>query len=495
MMPVTPTATRSVPLLNEQIQRQTYQPSDEESSAFTQSIIEIRNSESFSSEKNELALRSKDRITRFLRKAIAVQSYGSMFSRGINFKKLGYDLPVADGKYDFSVMDHLEKLSQHYLKSIKEKVSNLTQNERHLLSQVINTRVLFRHQSNSYLAEEGTLNIFSNQKLAKTGIASGQNTYSFDTKYLSNHDFVFFGLEFSYNKYLSPLNKTHNGADFGANVYLLEEKFPYGYLTLTDHFDNKVLQGYFQEHRKFNSQFPRACYEVGRFIHGEKGQEDVPIFSVKDMKLALGLYLIDFIRHSTDPEFKQFALSGKLDGFDFDHLMNFIFSPEFHVPRMVSTTDYKEIQSRMITITEAVRASNFQRLSFAITNKATACKAMGEAIVSNKKDVVNYLFERWDFQQADIIDMRISYNPFMKFIFMDVNYLLSNNDTDVDILKLFLEKELIDVNKSFESFYEGMTMMDNALSTNNVAVTKMLKAHGALTSDELKLNQHQTQGQ
>ncbi|SFN55866.1 OspC protein [Izhakiella capsodis] len=113
------------------------------------------------------------------------------------------------------------------------------------------------------------------------------------------------------------------------------------------------------EHKEFIAQFSEVRNEIYRRVHGDKGTKDTPIFNSKDMKLALGLHLIDFLRNSNDTEFKRFAMNKELDDKNLDKILNFVFQPEFHVPRMVSTYIFKEVKLREISARDAVKASNF----------------------------------------------------------------------------------------------------------------------------------------
>ncbi|HFR6404754.1 TPA: T3SS effector OspC family protein, partial [Shigella flexneri] len=69
------------------------------------------------------------------------------------------------------------------------------------------------------------------------GICTKRNTYADDIKKIANHDFVFFGVEISNHQKKHPLNTKHHTVDFGANAYIIDHDSPYGYMTLTDHFD------------------------------------------------------------------------------------------------------------------------------------------------------------------------------------------------------------------------------------------------------------------
>lgn len=446
-----------------------------ENGLYSKAVNAVSNTTTQFSHINNPDEKAADIIKGFLGKAIAAQSYAKMFSNGTHFKKLGMELPETVGKSSFSSLEHLDKISGHYLAKIKDKTPNLTLSEKSLLSKVVDAKIHLRHQSNSNLAGE-TLNIYSNDKLSSNSIHSGKNTYSEDKECLSNHDFVFFGLEFSGDKSLLPLNTKHTSVDFGANAYILDGQYPHGYLTLTDHFDNRIPPAFQHEHKDFISQFTTVRNEVYRDVHGDNGVHDVPIYNTKDMKLALGLHLIDFIRSSTDAGFKEFTLDKNLDAKGLDRVINFVFQPEFHIPRMVSTTNFHEVHLREISLEEAIAASNIQEISHRIKTKDDACEAMGIAIKKAKPDIADYLFSQWEFVASDT-DKMASYD--------DTEYTLSNHSADIQILKAFLERGLIDPNKPFRKCNRGDTMLDNAIKYSNKEMISLLQEYGAVRSKAL----------
>ncbi|VVP38035.1 T3SS effector OspC family protein [Pseudomonas fluorescens] len=416
-------------------------------------------------------------IRRFLQKSIAAQSYGEMFSNGFFFKKYGIDLPKQEGKFSFSSLNHLNKISRENLEKITKQVSPLTPSESDLLSKIMSTKIHFRHQSNADLGDS-TLNIASNKKYSEHQTTSKSNTYSEDKKYLSNHDFVFLGVEFSGDKSALPLNTIHQTVDFGANAYILDEKYPHGYFTLTDHFDNVIPPAYLHEHSKFIKQFSEVLGEVERIVHGEKGRHDVPIYNTTHMRQALGMHLIDFLRSSEDETFKKFVLNDTLNESNLDKVINFVFQPEFHIPRMVSTTDFQKVSLREITLEDAVKAGNTKELATLIKDKHDACKAMCFAIRDSKREVATYLFDHWTFTASDTKDM--------SNLGHEVEYMLSNYDANVTILQEFLQRGLVSVNKPFTSVNRGDTMLDNAVKwPNNHEMISILHEYGAVHGKEL----------
>ena len=314
-------------------------------------------------------------------------------------------------------------------------------------------------------------------KLQSNEISTAKNTYSEDIRCLSNQDFVFLGVEFSDDKAQPPLNTRHSTVDFGANAYIVDEQFPHGYLTLTDHFDNTIPPAFMHEHKEFIAQFSEVRNEIYRKVHGDKGTKDIPIFNSKDMKLGLGLHLINFLRNSNDTEFKGFALNENLDGKNLDRILNFVFQPEFHVPRMVSTDNFKEVKLREISVEDAVKASNFKALSVHMRNKDDACKVMGLAIKHAKKDVVDLLFSKFSFTGNDVMKMSTSYE--------DIEYSLSNHSADEKILRDFLERGLVEPNNAFRKVNSGDTMLDNAIKYNKKEIIAILLEYGAIRGKEI----------
>ncbi|WP_213989919.1 T3SS effector OspC family protein [Sodalis sp. dw_96] len=418
-------------------------------------------------------------IQRFFGKVIAARSYYNMFSIGTYFKEIGNELPTVSGQPSFASLTHLDRISAGYLAQIKAKTPDLSSEEQALLKKVLGANMMLRHQSNAYLAESGLLKIYSNDYLINHGIFPGGNTFTQDKEYLHNQGFVFFGVEFSADLSQAPLNTKHSTFDFGANAYLVEERYPHGYLTLTDHFDNYHFRFLTHEHQDFIKQFPKAEFEASRRIHGDKGVHDVPIYNRQDMKLALGLHLINFVRSSEDIVFKEFSLKNDMTDKELDRLINFVFQPEFHVPGMVITPRFSEKKLRDIPLKDAVTASNLKRMNELVQSKDVACQAMITAIKKAKVDIVDMLFKQWEFSSVDLKKMR-GYNM------GDIEYSLSDHSASTEILAMFLERGLVDANTIFYNPNRGDTMLDNAIKYENGEMICLLKRFGALTGAELK---------
>lgn len=432
---------------------------------------------------HEVSIQSADKIKAFLRKVIAAQSYGKMLTNGSHFKALGQQCLPFVRKAPFSVLSHFDAISKHYLQAISKKTRNLTEQESSVIQRIVNTNVILRHQTNANLVNDGKLTIFSNARLEKENFKPIEHTCILDRHCLSNHDFVFFAMEFSNDKCHAPLNVRHNSIDYGGNAYLVDDVFTHGYMTLTDHQDNEMVNFGVFEHGDFTKKFPGAIKKIDRFVHGDKGRIDVPMFNYNDMKLALGLHLINFIRHSGDNGFQHYVLSNNFSDKELHQLIHFVFQPEFHVPRIVSTTRYRYFKLREIHFREAVDAGNLERIHEIIQSKDQAYAAINLAVALRRNEVIRELFKAWRFTDSEVSAIK---NFFMEY---EVHYHLSLYQNDFDIIQFFLEKGLIDVNRPFNVFANDRTMLDNAIKMNNTVMIKLLTSHGGMTMKALKEKQ------
>lgn len=443
-------------------------------------VTSVKNSSNTMLKRRDLEDSSANIIKRSFKRKIAAASYGTMFSEGVNFKNLKINLSKEVLKISPTLsLDHLNNLSKSYLNQIKQKTPNLTLQEKNLLSKVVDAKFHFRHQSNANLVNaDGILNIMSSKKLKSDGVNAEYNTWQDDIEYLSNHDFVFFGVEFSSDESRLPLNTIHSDIDYGANAYIVNDQFPFGYLTLTDHFENYVPFRIGPKETEFSTQFPKLAGSVFRVVYEGGCVENVPIFSTKDMKLGLGLNLISFLRDTNDKYFSEFALKEDLKSEDLDKILSYVFQQEFHVPRMVSTNKFKKVSHRSLTLEEAVKFSNFDALSEHLKNKDDACEAIKIAIKWAKKDIVEFLFSKYSFKEKDLTKMSRSN--------FDIEYCLTIYDADPKILKIFLDHGLVKVNTVFVNPNPGDTMLNNAINNERKEMIDLLKARGALTGEEIR---------
>ena len=383
-------------------------------------------------------IESANRVKGFLRRFLAAQCYGKMFSTGRSYSTLGTSLPAANKhleiftsanppsittaekttsskkeksykKHTFAALDHLGTVSAAYLASIRSKVPNLTPDEEGLIEKIENQPWHFRHQSNSALegakAGGAQVDISSNDKLVTDSGKCIGHTLAPDRIYLGNQDFVFFGVEFSNDGGNMPLNQQHSSIDYGANSVLIGEEnkmASLGYFTLTDQLDNQVPPFAYTQHGSFNQLFPTAARIVGRAVYGDKGHCDVPIYSTKDMKLALGLHAVDFIRKCKDQAFQSFMLNPDINGASLDNGLNAIFQSEFHIPRLLSTRNYTYKKLRSMKLEEAVIAHNFTELDAQITSKDLACLAFAWSKKKKLPEVERYVIRKWKLSQADV---------------------------------------------------------------------------------------------
>ncbi|WP_128573984.1 T3SS effector OspC family protein, partial [Shigella flexneri] len=367
--------------------------------ALQKNVLRVTNSSSSGISEKHLD-HCANTVKNFLRKSIAAQSYSKMFSQGTSFKSLNLSLEAPSGaRSSFRSLEHLDKVSRHYISE---------------------------------------------------NIQTHKNTYSEDIKEISNHDFVFFGVEISNHQEKLPLNKTHHTVDFGANAYIIDHDSPYGYMTLTDHFDNAIPPVFYHEHQSFFlDNFKEVVDEVSRYVHGNQGKTDVPIFNTKDMRLGIGLHLIDFIRKSKDQGFREFCYNKNIDPVSLDRIINFVFQLEYHIPRMLSTDNFKKIKLRDISLEDAIKASNYEEINNKVTDKKMAHQALAYSLGNKKADIALYLLSKFNFTKQDVAEMeKMKNNRYCNLY--DVEYLLSKDGANYKVLEYFINNGLVDVNKKFQ---------------------------------------------
>ncbi|ATP28614.1 hypothetical protein CR207_09495 [Chromobacterium violaceum] len=416
------------------------------------------------------------KIGAFLRKAVAAQSYGLMFANGKLFEATG-DALEKRGQYGFSALQRLDGLSRRNLAAVEARLGALDSAERGLKERIMTGAWHFRHQSNAALDDGKTAAIASNHLLARESRSSGGNTFAGDKARLSNHDFVFFGVEFSgRGKQDKPLNHKHSTMDFGANAYVVPDTLPacrHGYLTLTDHFFNRVPGGREAEHQDFVGSFPQMGAETGRWIHEGKYRQNAPIFNYRDMKAAVALHLIEFLRDSKDAAFKAYVFDQAMQsGQALDRVLNSVFQAEFHIPRLMATTDYAKHPLRPMLLKEAVDSVNLPALSGLVSSKGDAVTAMWHAIDKGKDAVAAHLLGSWRFEAGDFASAPPGF-------YHELNYALSEHGASVYILDQFLSRGWAAVNAPFEHVNSGETMLDNAVKYGNREMAAALIKHGA----------------
>ncbi|QJU42276.1 T3SS effector OspC family protein [Serratia marcescens] len=332
-------------------------------------IHEVKNSlASFGTKKHT---DSANIIKSILRERMASKCYLTMFSEGSHFKMDKYKPSPNTGKEALACLDRISRGNIH---EIIKQTRPLSKKERFLLAKIIDTDVVLRHQTNSKLSNKGTLNIFSNKKLQSLDTPPTTRALDEEIADLSNHDFVFFGVEFSDENTTHPINTKYKGWDFGANCYIVKDELKHAYVTLDHHYSGYVHFDFEHEHKEFTSQFEIANKEISNVYTTNNKNNDIAMYSSRSMKLAIGLNLIKFIRNTSDMKLKEFALSGQLSALDIDRLINFIFQPEYHMPRMISTKKFQEFRLADISLKDAIMAANLTRI---------------DELVKDKKDVYN----------------------------------------------------------------------------------------------------------
>ncbi|EFW9296736.1 hypothetical protein E4479_21690, partial [Shigella flexneri] len=193
---------------------------------------------------------------------------------------------------------------------------------------------------------------------------------------------------------------------------------------------------------------------------------DVPIFNTKDMRLGIGLHLIDFIRKSKDQGFREFCYNKNIDPVSLDRIINFVFQLEYHIPRMLSTDNFKKIKLRDISLEDAIKASNYEEINNKVTDKKMAHQALAYSLGDKKADIALYLLSKFNFTKQDVAEMEKMNNNIYCNLY-DVEYLLSKDGANYKVLEYFINNGLVDVNKKFQKANSGDTMLDNAMKSKD----------------------------
>ncbi|EMQ8085278.1 T3SS effector OspC family protein, partial [Shigella sonnei] len=104
--------------------------------------------------------------------------------------------------------------------------------------------------------------------------------------------------------------------------------------------------------------------------------------------------------------FKEFCYGKNLAPVDLDRIINFVFQPEYHIPRMVSTENFKKVKIREISLEEAVTASNYEEINKQVTNKKIALQALFLSIANQKEDVALYILSNFEITRQDVISIK-----------------------------------------------------------------------------------------
>ncbi len=293
---------------------------------------------------------------------------------------------------------HLKVVSQKNIQVLQQAVGKMSDDERKIYKAVIDTPWRFKHQTRNNLEEKGYLHNLSNWKLHDNKIKFDREfTNGFTKKYIRNDDFVFFALEILHdNNFVSGnqhyikdnghyyffdkdvVRNRFSGAYYGNQAYMLEENhspIQRGYFTFTDQTVGAAkfysdLHG--SDPYAIKSRFPELCkqmenrksvlFEVKNPETGQKFDEYRPLFSAQQMKPAMALMAVLFLRnpdseekipdgtkrrlgpitHCTDEKFKAYVKDNISNPATVDMLIHAACEPEFHIPRMVSTHSYKK---------------------------------------------------------------------------------------------------------------------------------------------------------
>lgn len=343
-------------------------------------------------------------IQRLFRRLLASEALHRMFDNRRGFRTC-VEYSPAGGKYHPQAVAHLDAVSAKTLDALEKHLRKkpFSQDEILLMQKVIDTKWRFRHQTIGTPERDGKLTLYSNRALCDKQIACRKIITERRKKLISNDDFVFFGIEFAAQlaREVPSVSRVRYEFDYGANAYLIDGDDPrirYGYLTLTDQLGSRVkcsahVQGAIpHQFLDFAQQFPVFQAEVNRKIVLPSANS-APIYSARHMKKALALHLVHFLRNSQDEAFKRHVFDCAAGSFDLHRIMNTVFEPEFHLPRLVSTTAYVKHVTRELTVEELYQsgAFTFERVQELVKTDAQATRALYFALKSGNFRITAWL--------------------------------------------------------------------------------------------------------
>jgi len=360
----------------------------------------------------------------------AARAYDKMFSQGKRFVDRKINLKPSKENHS-SVKNTLEILAHISSKNINEinaLVQPLSTAEKGLFERITTLTWRFRHVSNHDVTAKGYLNLYSFDKLCQEKeLYPHTAIHAADVTELANTDFVFFGVEFHHSHLAEHIEKTHSGHFYGCTAYLINEEHPLvklGFLTLSDHYlgvipspqdkaridDNfgVIFKGFPIIFQELNEQGERSTLKTRLVYTKEKTNIvcDNPLFSYADMKAALALYFIDFIRRSEDSAFKESLFSAALDNITLSRWLNTVFQCEFHLPHMLSTYTYSSVLLEKPDHFQLAMANNVRQLAAYLKDSPhasdDAIEALAVAIKEAKPQVVQWLLAHYSFERAPL---------------------------------------------------------------------------------------------
>ncbi len=421
-------------------------------------------------------------IKRFFQKVVARKVYLELFGACPQFvanHPCEFCRPSAD------TLECLKNKSHENILELRQKAGPLSEQEKNLCRAIRGTHVRYRHQTHCALDSHGQLNLYSHTMLRRKKIPFIGDQLKEEPSGANHRDFVSFGMEFSKPVDNTRLiaNTTHNGTDYGGTAYLIDEQHPgarYGYMTLTDHIYSGLPLSKYHEHQEMLYCFPLCALERDREMC-EVDDLDVPIFTPSDMKEALSLSTVLFLRRSGDDAFKHFAYTARADSIELDRMLNFLFQSEFHIPRMLSTDRYQKYRFRSPTFEEIALFSHPLLVNEHIQTREDALRLIVVAIHAHRTKVVLQLLNRYVFFPEDFQpDNPILDDPRLLLYGSEIPYVLTRfPGHDLSVLTMLLERKLIDSNYRFRHKRIGLTMLANAIDCRSVRLIMLLLIHGA----------------
>lgn len=396
-------------------------------------------------------------ITALMRTSLAASAYHRMFSQGSHFKPLKYE--PREQPWHPEALKQLETLSSSNLTRVKTKLGPLSAPEKKLLAAVIDSPWHFRHQSNGPVVnssakpgESDYVNILSHHGLDRQKIFRGSSTVLDDIEATANNDFVFFGLELTDSfKTGKVRSTTHSSLVYGQEAYLLpgtDTRVQHGYLTLSDHqcpgFSSEVIAPEMAQWRFWHKPMIwSAAKDIVRQDVADPVTQKSQMFSAADMKLGLGLSLIQFLRETNATSFKKWVYRNATENSKALHRsVNLVFQPEFHLPKIWSSRNFSQVNVGKASLGELLRAANYKKLDKQPLDRIECARVLLDNIWRNQLPSVSYLLGRIKFTAEDfaLATQNRSETPLQT----PAEALLESPDTSAAMVLLLTRKRMID---------------------------------------------------
>ncbi|ELL0227409.1 DUF4116 domain-containing protein [Salmonella enterica] len=261
-------------------------------------------------------------ITEFMRKSISDNAYNYMFTSGTSWKDISE-------KYQEKGLELMRRISKENISNLRNELKSLDNDEKSFLDSILTVKLRATHASDANLVNENDiLGIYSRKLLIKKNIPFTEvNSTRKDIKCLSNDDFVFFSLEPG-EDFKKPSSR------FGSSIYSIDINKPvFEQVSCISLYDQVTKEP--PDPKKYIHGISR---EAARILQKKDPSICDFMFSGKEMRTGLGLYLLKRIRNIPHSD-RQKILSMKSEH-ELNSVINGILRPEIKVPKYFFSKEY-----------------------------------------------------------------------------------------------------------------------------------------------------------